>query len=341
MSKLPIIDLRSDTVTKPSKEMLEFMFNAEVGDDVFVEDPTVNALEKLGAEMFGMEAALFCSSGTQTNQIAINIHAKPGSDVICEQNAHIHLYEGGGIAANSGASVSLLAGQKGLITAQQIKEAIKEDNVHFPATSLIALENTANKGGGTIYNYQELKAIAELSKKNQLPFHLDGARVFNAIVEANYSAKDIGNLFDSVSVCLSKGLGAPVGSLLVGNKQLIHQARRVRKRFGGGMRQAGYLAAAGIYALKNNVDRLKEDHEKAKFIGQTLQSMPIVKAVQEVETNIVMVEFDADVDVSQVLERWEKNGIKALSLGPGKVRLVTHLDITDDMMSEIDIRLKA
>jgi threonine aldolase len=335
-----IIDLRSDTFTKPTADMKAAMFDAEVGDDVFGEDPTVNALEQKAADLFGMEAGLFCASGTQTNQVAINVHTKPGDDIVCDQFAHIHFYEGGGIAANSGASVSLVPGDKGLLTAFQIENAIKVDNVHFPRTRMVGLENTSNKGGGTIYSRSAIEEISKLCSKHKLAYHLDGARVFNAIVESDYTAHDLGQQFHSISICLSKGLGAPVGSVLLGSNEFIHQARRVRKRFGGGMRQAGYLAAAGIYALDNHIDVLKHDHEKAKYIGWILGQLPEIETVEPVETNIVMCEVNADVDAQQLVDRWAKNGIKALVLGPGKIRLVTHLDVTDEMMSEIDILFK-
>ena len=266
------IDLRSDTVTKPTKAMLDAMFSAEVGDDVFGEDPTINKLEEKCAALFGMQAGLFCSSGTQTNQVAIKLHTQPGDEVICDANAHIYYYEGGGIAFNAGSSTKLLNGERGKFSAQDVINAIRADNVHFPRTSLVAVENTHNRGGGSIYDFNELEKIAAVCKKNNLAFHLDGARIFNAIVETDKSAKDFGRIFDTISVCLSKGLGAPVGSLLLGTKEHIYKARRIRKVFGGGMRQAGYLAAAGIYALDNNISRLKEDHARAKRLADILKS---------------------------------------------------------------------
>lgn len=330
-----IIDFRSDTFTKPTKEMLEVMFQAEVGDDVFEEDPTINRLEAFASSLFGMEASLFCSSGTQTNQIAINIHTKPGDDIICDQQAHIHYYEGGGIAANSGASVSLLAGKRGLVTSGQVKDAIQVDNVHFPRTSLVALENTANKGGGSIYEMDTISEIKSICVEHNLGFHLDGARVFNAIVERQYTAEDLGNKFDSISVCLSKGLGAPVGSVLLGTKEFIQQARRVRKRFGGGMRQGGYLAAAGIYALENNVSRLKKDNDNARYLGGLLKKESYVSSIEPIDTNIVMFDVNPDVETVKLLHNWEKKGIKALTLSPQRIRLVTHLDITDEMLDSV------
>lgn len=334
-----MIDLRSDTFTKPSPEMLEAMFHAEVGDDVFGEDPTVNELEQYTASLFGKEAGLFCSSGTQTNQVAIRVHTRPGNDVICDQYAHIHYYEGGGIAANSGATVSLLPGDRGLLKAHQIEKAIKVDNVHFPKTSLVALENTSNKGGGSIYDINDLLQIKELCKTNKLKLHLDGARIFNAIVERDYTELDIGNVFDSVSICLSKGLGAPVGSVLVGDADFIHQARRVRKRFGGGMRQAGYIAAAGLFALKNNIPHLKVDHENAKIIESILTKQSYTKSIAKVESNIVVLTLNSRFSGEEFVVELNKRGILVLSLSEDSVRFVTHLDVSQDMMNQLEEKL--
>ncbi len=326
------VDFRSDTVTKPTPEMLEAMFNAEVGDDVFVEDPTINSLEQKAARLFGKEAGLFCPSGTQTNQIAINVHTTPGDEVICDKLSHIHVYEGGGIAANSGVSTTLLDGVKGQLKAKQVAESIKEDNVHFPKSTLVSLENTCNKAGGTIYNRFDLQEIHQLCKAEGLALHLDGARIFNALIEADYTANDIGNWFDSISICLSKGLGAPVGSLLVGSIEFIHEARRVRKRFGGGMRQAGYSAAAGIYALDNHIERLVVDHKNAKNIGRAFSALSCVAEVTEVESNIVMVHF-ATIEIKEkVLDYLTKHNIHALTLTSTSIRLVTHLDISDEQL---------
>ncbi len=253
-----MIDLRSDTVTKPTPAMLEAMMNAQIGDDVFGEDISINQLELKVADLFGHEAGLFCPSGTMTNQIAIAVHTSPRDEVICHQHSHIYLYEGGGPAFHSGVSLRLLPGDRGLLTATDISEAINPDNVHFPRTTLVSLENTMNKGGGACYDLVELQKIKEICRQNNLKLHLDGARIFNAIVAKGYTAKEIGNVFDSVSVCLSKGLGAPVGSVLIGTKVFIHEARRVRKVFGGGMRQAGFLAAAGIYLHGDQVHRFQQ-----------------------------------------------------------------------------------
>src|SRR5215471_3375413 len=266
-----LIDYRSDTVTKPTAGMMEAMMHAKVGDDVFGEDPSINELEALTANMFGMEAAIFCPSGTMTNQIGIKCHSQPGDEVICDENAHVYQYEGGGIAFNSGASVKLLPGDRGRITAKQVKIAINSDDNHKAHTSLVCLENTSNRGGGSCYDFEEIRKIREVCKDSNLRFHLDGARLFNALVEKNETPKQYGEIFDSVSICLSKGLGCPVGSVLIGKRDFIKKARRVRKVFGGGMRQAGFLAAAGIYALQNHISRLKEDHRHAKQIGEVLQ----------------------------------------------------------------------
>jgi threonine aldolase len=327
------IDLRSDTVTKPSKEMLEAMFSAEVGDDVFGDDPTVKALENKAAEMFGMEAALFCTSGTMTNQIALKAHLFPGSEVICDKYSHIYLYEGGGIASNAHASVKLIDGDKGRITAEQVRGAFNNpEDIHLPLSTLVSLENTMNKGGGSIYDFDEILKIKEVCQEKGLKFHLDGARLFNALVETSETTKDFGSAFDSISICLSKGLGAPVGSLLLGNAEFIKKSRRIRKSFGGGWRQAGYLAAAGIYALDNNVARLKEDHENAKAIGQILQKCSFVKEIMPIDTNIVIFELVKNWTNTEFLEVLKQNRVGAVAFGPQLVRFVTHLDFkTEDL----------
>ena len=283
-----MIDLRSDTVTKPGKEMLEAMMEAEVGDDVYKEDPTVNVLEQKAASLFGMEASLFCVSGTMTNQVAINVHTRPGDEVICDRLAHIYLFEAGSIARLSGSSVNLLSGDMGRFTAEDVRLAINPDDIHRARTSLVEVENTVNKGGGACWDINELKKISALCREKKLSFHMDGARIFNAITETGEDPKDYGSLFDSISICLSKGLGAPVGSLLLGNKEFIKKALRVRKAIGGGMRQAGYLAAAGIYALDNNVKRLKEDHKRAREMGKVLEALPCIDEVYPVRTNILI-----------------------------------------------------
>ena len=253
-----MIDFRSDTVTRPTAPMLAAMHAAPVGDDVFGEDPTINELEQYSAALFGMESALFCPSGTMTNQIAIRCHTQPGDEVICDALSHVYLYEGGGIASNSGASVQLLPGNFGRLTASQVEAAINnKDDVHRPLSRLVSLENTANRGGGTCYDFNDIQSIKAVCLNNNLSLHLDGARLFNAIVAKKESPEQYGKTFDSISVCLSKGLGAPVGSVLLGTKDFIKKARRTRKVFGGGMRQAGYLAAGALYALRHQVTRLE------------------------------------------------------------------------------------
>ncbi|TNE97982.1 MAG: low-specificity L-threonine aldolase [Bacteroidetes bacterium] len=323
------IDLRSDTVTKPSKGMLDAMYNAPVGDDVFHEDPTVNKLEDYVAEMFGMEAAIFCSSGTQTNQIAINVHVRPGDEVITHVDSHVYKYEGGGIARNSGASVRLLDGNRGRLRVEDIANWINNpEDVHLPLTRLVSLEDTANRGGGAIYDFEEIKRISTFCKANGLPLHLDGARLMNAMIENNVPLKEYANQFDSISLCLSKGLGAPVGSVLIGKKDFIKKARRVRKVFGGGMRQAGFIAAGGLYALENNVKRLKEDHKHAKALEQSLNELSWVKEVIPVQTNIVVFVLNDHDRRDNIIAQLAEKGVYVMAFGPGMIRMVTHLDVT-------------
>jgi threonine aldolase len=337
-----MIDFRSDTVTKPTKEMLEAMFNAPVGDDVFSEDPTVNELQDFAADYFGKEAALFCSSGTQTNQIAINVHVRPGGEVICHEESHIYKYEGGGIAKNSGASVRLLQGDRGRLTVDEIAKWINNpDDVHFPLTQLVSLEDTANRGGGAIYDFEEIKKIKAFCVANKLPLHLDGARLMNALVETGIDPKEYAAQFDSISLCLSKGLGAPVGSVLVGTKAFIKQARRVRKVFGGGMRQAGIIAAGGLYALKNNVERLKIDHDHARKLESTLNELDWVESVLPVQTNIVVAILKDPAQRDTMIERLAERNIRIMAFGPGMLRLVTHLDVTSEQIEETCTVLKS
>lgn len=336
-----MIDFRSDTVTRPTPEMLKAMFAAQVGDDVFGDDPTINALEAKAAKMFGMEAALFCASGTMANQIAIKAHTQPGDEVICHKLSHVYYYEGGGIAMNSGASVCLLDGDQGRITAADVATHINPPNdPHRPLTRLVSVENTMNKGGGSIYDFNELQAIGKVCAENGLKFHLDGARLFNALVETDVTTADYGQLFDSISICISKGLGAPVGSVLIGNKEFIKKSRRIRKVFGGGMRQAGYLAAACIYALDNHVERLREDHHRAKELETLLQSLPYVEEVTPVQTNLVFFSLKASMPVDLFLRKLRENDIYAMALAPQQVRFVTHLDISDEMMEKVKSVLK-
>ena len=324
------IDLRSDTVTRPTAAMLDAMTRARVGDDVFGEDPTVNELQAFAAEMFGMEAALYCSSGTQTNQIAINVHTRPGDEVICSNLSHIYLYEGGGVAQNSGVSMRLLEGDRGRITAAQVLANINADDAHYPRTTLVSLENTVNKGGGALYDLNELKAIREVCSVKGLQLHCDGARLFNAVVAQGIDTKEFGNIFDSISICLSKGLGAPVGSLLLGSKDFIYRAHRRRKSLGGGMRQAGFIAAAGLYALHNNITRLADDHARARAMGDALLGLDWVKAIMPIDTNIVIAEMTEGIPSGSVMVAFAKEGIQCFTFGNDKIRLVAHLDIHDE-----------
>lgn len=335
-----MIDLRSDTVTKPTPQMLEAMCNASVGDDVFQEDPTIIQLEETAARMFGKEAGLFCPSGTMTNQIAIKALTGHGTEVICEKGSHVYYYEGGGIMSNSGASVKLIEGNRGRITADDVIKNINADNVHFPESRLVVLENTANRGGGSCYGLDDMQNIAATCKTHNLFLHLDGARIFNACIAKNYTTAQVGNCFHSISVCLSKGLGAPVGSVLLADKQMIHKARRIRKVFGGGMRQAGYIAAAGLYALQNHVNRLADDHQKAKQIEAVLKTCSYVKNILPVETNILIFELNDGIKTETILNHLTANNILAFATGPNTIRFVTHLDITDNMMAGIEKVLK-
>ena len=327
------INLISDTVTTPTKGMLAAMMSAKVGDDVFKEDATVNALEEKTAALFGMEAALFFPSGTMANQTAIKVHTQPGEQLICDHYAHIFNYEGGGVSFNSGVSCKLIEGHRGMITAKQVTAAINPpDFYHSPLTTLVSLENTTNKGGGAIWDFQEMKAIKEVCTAHGLKFHLDGARLWNALAVTGEDPKLYGHLFDSISVCLSKGLGCPVGSVLLGSKDFIAKALRVRKVFGGGMRQAGFLAAAGIYALDHHRERLKEDHKKAREIEAILSEKDFIASVSPVDTNIIIFEINESVlDAEAFMHKMDENNIRLISMGSGKLRLVTHLNYTDKM----------
>lgn len=330
-----MIDFRSDTVTKPSKAMLDAMMTAPVGDDVFGEDPTINAFESLVTEMFAMEAALFCPSGTMTNQIAIKAHTQPGDEIICDVLSHVYQYEGGGIAFNSGCSVKLIQGNKGRITASQVEESINNvSDVHKPISKLVSLENTSNRGGGCCYNFNDMLAIQEVCKKNNLLLHLDGARIFNALVAKKETPTQYGKTFNSISVCLSKGLGAPIGSVLLGNKNFIQKARRIRKVFGGGMRQAGVLAAAGIYALQNNINRLAQDHLHTKQIQQALQEKGFIGEIFPVETNIIIFEIKEKYTAPEFIALLKENNILAIAISNTQIRIVVHLDITENMVQQ-------
>jgi threonine aldolase len=328
-----MIDFRSDTVTLPTPAMLAYMQAAPVGDDVFGEDPSINALEAKTAKLFGMEAGLFCPSGTMTNQLAIKTHTQAGDEVICEELSHIYQYEGGGIASNSGCSVKLLRGSRGRITADQVLAAIHPDDVHKPISRLVSLENTCNRGGGACYDFSEIEAIQKVAKSNNLGLHLDGARIFNAIVHKKEDPTQYGKVFDSISICLSKGLGAPVGSVLLGSTPFIKKARRWRKVFGGGMRQAGSLAAAGIYALDNHIERLKEDHTKALEIKNALLKKDFVKEIFEVETNIVIAHIEGKYNATQLAAALKEKNILVIAMTPALIRFVVHLDITNEMLA--------
>lgn len=330
-----ITDLRSDTFTKPSPAMLETMFKAPVGDDVFGEDPSVNKLESMAASVFGMEAGLFCPSGTMTNQIAIKCHTQPGDEIICDKLSHVYIYEGGGIAFNSGCQVKPVEGNFGRITAEQVLEAINPDDVHKARTSLVSLENTANRGGGSCYDFTEIQKIKDVCLKNKLNLHLDGARLYNALVAKNETPRQYGEVFDSISLCLSKGLGTPVGSILLGKAAFIKKARRVRKVFGGGMRQAGYLAAAGIFALEHNTARLQEDHDHAKQIAAELMKKDFIGTIYPVETNILIFEIKKNYTAAAFCDRMKKDDILCLPISATQVRMVTHLDVTPQMIQKL------
>ena len=330
------INLISDTVTKPTKGMLQVMMTAEVGDDVFKQDPSVNALEQKAAELFGMEKALFFPSGTMANQTAIKLHTQPGDQMICDKWAHVYNFEGGGAAFNSGVTCALIDGDRGMFTADQVLEKIHpSDNIHLVHSSLVAVENTTNKGGGACWDFEEIKRIKKVVTEHGLSFHLDGARLFNALVAKGETPKQYGEIFDTISICLSKGLGAPVGSLLLGSEKHIAKALRIRKLFGGGMRQAGYLAAVASFALDNHVARLAEDHSRAKALGQVLEDSSFVKKVEPIETNIVIFYAEDGLDENKFVKELERQGILIIGMGEGKLRMVTHLDFTDGMLSKV------
>ncbi len=331
-----IIDLRSDTVTKPTKGMLETMFNARVGDDIFDEDPTVIQLQEKAATLLGKEAALFTPSGTMANQIAIKCHTQPGDEVICDITSHVYNFEGGGISFNSGASTKLINGNNGRITAQQVLECINPKNIHYASSSLVSLENTSNKGGGSCYELSDIKEIANVCQQKNLKLHLDGARLFNAIVKKGYSSLEIGSLFDSVSICLSKGLGAPVGSVLAGPKDFITKAKRYRKLFGGAMRQVGYLAAAGIYALDNHINRLQEDHDNIQTIAKMLEKQAYIDEILPSETNIVIFKLNKSITETDFIKKLAENNVLVVDFGPQTIRMVTHLDFKTEMLEEVE-----
>ncbi|WP_228853752.1 threonine aldolase family protein [Aegicerativicinus sediminis] len=330
-----MIDLRSDTVTVPTEGMLQAMMSAKVGDDVYKEDPTINELEIRLAEIFGMEKALFFPTGTMANQTAIKLHTNPGDQVICDKDAHIYNYEGGGASFNSGVSCKLLNGHRGMFTADQVKAAINPpDFYHSPLTALVEVENTANRGGGSCWDYEELVKIKSICDEHKLGYHLDGARIWNALVESPARPKDYGKIFDSISVCLSKGLGCPIGSVLIGGEEIMQNALRIRKILGGGMRQVGYLGAAGLFALDHHLDRVKEDHRRAKEIGKSLTQLEYIEEVQPVETNIIIFTLKDPQNEKLFLQTLKSLGVILSGMGSGKLRIVTHLDYTQEMHEE-------
>ncbi len=330
-----MINLISDTVTKPTPGMLDAMMQAEVGDDVFNTDPTVHELQKKAAELFGMEAALFCPSGCMANQIAIKVHTQPLDEVICEENSHIFQYELGGYGFHSGAAILPLHSDTYKLTAEMVSSAIRPAADWLPNSRLVVIENTGNRTGGNYYTNKEIKPIREVCDKAGMKMHLDGARIFNALVETKESTRDTAALFDSMSVCLSKGLGAPIGSMLIGKEEFIHKARKVRKALGGGMRQVGYLAAAGIYALEFHIDRLKEDHIHAQQINSILYQCSYVASIKPVHTNIVIFDLKKELTAIDFANILKKKNITVSIFGPQTIRMVTHLDITDDMISKV------
>lgn len=338
---MEFINLISDTVTKPCSKMMNAMMHAEVGDDVFGEDPTINKLQSIAAEMFGKEAAIFCPSGTMTNQIAIKIHTNPLDDIICDVDSHIYQSETGGYAFHSGAGITLIQGQHGKINADQVKNALKPGFDWQTTSKLVVLENTCNKGGGSYYSINEVKEIALLCRQHNLKLHLDGARLFNALVETNETTLEWGQYFDTISICLSKGLGSPVGSLLIGDHQTIRMARRFRKVMGGGMRQAGFLAAAGIFALENNIPKLKVDNQRAKEVADVLKDCSFVKEIKPVQSNIIIFELRDDLNANDFLNVLKSKGILAAPFGGNTVRFVFHLDISEDMMDQLPKILKS
>ena len=316
-------------MTLPSPGMLDAMQNAKVGDDVFKEDPAVNALEEKVAQLFGKEAALFFPSGTMANQTAIKIHTQPGEQLICDHYAHVFNYEGGGVSFNSGVSCALIVGERGRITAEQVASKINPpDFYHSPLSTLVCLENTTNKGGGAFYDLNTIDAIRSVCDEHHLGLHLDGARLWNALVASGQDAQSYGALFDTISVCFSKGLGAPVGSALIGSKAAMEQALRVRKIFGGGMRQAGFLAAAASYAIDHQWESLSEDHRKAKELKSALEQLPFIKKVEDVDTNIVIFNLLDTAKEAAFMNKLQENKIRFISMGQGKLRMVTHRDYT-------------
>ncbi|MCR4437694.1 MAG: low-specificity L-threonine aldolase [bacterium] len=329
---MKVVDLRSDTVTKPTPGMREAMARAEVGDDVFGEDPTVNRLQEVVAELLGKEAALFVPSGTMSNQIAIKCHTQPGDEVILEADSHSFHYEGGGPAMLSGVQLHPIPGVRGVISAAQVAGAVRPGDHHYPCSRLVCIENTHNRAGGTIFPLRTIREIREVADRSGLRMHLDGARLWNAAVASGIKEREFAAPFDSVSVCLSKGLGAPVGSLIVGSRELIELAHRYRKVFGGGMRQVGIMAAAGLYALAHHRERLADDHRRARRLAEALAEMPGAAVdLASVQTNMVFVDVGASgLSAAEVVVKVREHGVLCLALGPSVIRLVTHLDVDDE-----------
>ena len=336
-----IVDLRSDTMTRPTPGMLEAMMKAEVGDDVFGEDKTVNSLERMAADLFGMEAALYCASGTMSNQIAIRAHTQPGDEVICDKTSHVYQYEGGGIASNSGAQAKLLDGQLGKLSAEMIAASINADDVHKARTSLVCVENTSNRGGGSCYELETIQAIREVCDSNSLRLHLDGARLFNALVAKKQSTKDYGKFFHSISICLNKGLGCPIGSILIGDAPFIKKARRIRKVFGGGLRQAGFMAATGVYALQNHIERLEQDHLHAKKIAEALGEKEFTETILPVETNIIIFSIRPQYSNNDIVQKLREQNILSIAISPTQIRMVFHLDITPAMVEHVIMAIRS
>lgn len=324
-----IVDLRSDTVTRPSKGMLNAMMNAKVGDDVFSEDPTVTELEITLAEMFGFEAGLFCPSGTMSNQIAIKAQTQPLDEIICDKLSHIYNYETGGWAFHSGVSVRLTNGVNGVMSVSEAESLILPDFDWYPNSRMLCIENTVNKGGGAVYTLTEMQQLQTMCSRKNLVYHLDGARLFNALAFLQLQPINLKGIFNSISICLSKGLGSPAGSVLLADKDTIKKSRKIRKVMGGGMRQSGYLAAAGLYALQNNIERITEDHMHAAELAKTLKTLPWVKAVLPQQTNIVIFEV---ADATSTNEKLSTLGIKCSPFSPTHVRMVTHLDVSSEMI---------
>ncbi len=334
-----MIDLRSDTVTKPTAEMRKAMAEAEVGDDVYGEDPTVNRLEGLAAEMFGKEAALFVASGTMGNQVSIMAHTQRGDEVILEADSHIFWYEAGAMSVLSGVMPHPIKGKNGAMDPDEVRRAIRPKDIHFPRTSLISVENTHNRSGGRVVPIENFKAIYEIAKEHEISVHVDGARIFNASIASKVPVKEYAKYADSLMFCLSKGLCAPVGSIVVGSKGFIERARKARKILGGGMRQAGVLAAAGIVALTKMVDRLREDHENAKLLAVKLKEIGYAVNPEEVETNMVILRTDnLKVNAHQLLKKMKERGVLAVAFSDSSIRLVTHNDVSrSDILRALDV----